>query len=59
MYHRCKRTNSCSGSIIFPKLGTKKYLNSGENVIEFTPNSKNSYHITCAMGAPRDIQVVE
>ena len=44
-----KEPNSCSSSIISPKPGINKYLNSGGNVIEFTPNSKNSYYITCAM----------
>ena len=42
--------NSCSSSIISPKLGIKKYLNQGENVIEFTPENTGEIKFSCAMG---------
>jgi sulfite exporter TauE/SafE/plastocyanin domain-containing protein/copper chaperone CopZ len=42
--------NSCSSSIISSKLGIKKYLNPGENVIEFTPENTGEAKFSCLMG---------
>ncbi|MFZ3107133.1 MAG: sulfite exporter TauE/SafE family protein [Candidatus Hydromicrobium sp.] len=45
-----KEPNSCSSSIISPKLGIKKYLNLGENVIEFIPKNTGEVKFACLMG---------
>jgi sulfite exporter TauE/SafE/plastocyanin domain-containing protein/copper chaperone CopZ len=45
-----KDSGSCSNSIISPKLGIKKYLKYGENVIEFTPENTGEVKFSCLMG---------
>ncbi len=42
--------NSCSSSLLLPKLNIKKFLAPGQNVIEFTPTQKGVLNFTCAMG---------
>lgn len=43
-------TSSCSGSIVSSKLNIKKFLKSGENVIEFTPKDLGDIRFSCSMG---------
>ena len=48
-------------TIMIPGLVNElAFLEKGKTIVfEFTPNSKNSYYITCAMRAPRGVLVVE
>jgi len=48
-----KNPNSCAASIIAPKLGIKKYLSAGENIIEFVPREVGKIQFTCSMGMYR------
>lgn len=43
-------SNSCSSSIISPKLGIRKFLQPGENIIDFTPKETGTIQFSCAMG---------
>lgn len=45
-----KSPGSCSSSILAPKVGVKKFLQQGENVIEFTPSETGIIKFTCSMG---------
>ena len=49
-----KALNSCNGQIIVPSLNIQKTLQSGENVIEFTPKNKD-IDFSCGMGMIRGI----
>lgn len=49
-----KALNSCNGQIIVPSLNIQKNLQSGENVIEFTPKDKD-IDFSCGMGMIRGI----
>ena len=49
-----KALNSCNGQIIVPSLNIQKNLNSGENVIEFTPKDKD-ISFSCGMGMIRGV----
>jgi len=41
---------SCAASIVSSKLGIRKNLEAGENIIEFTPTEIGSIRFTCSMG---------
>lgn len=47
----------CMSTIMIPGLyNNPEYLQAGEKIVmEFTPNKKGEYRITCAMGVPRGI----
>lgn len=49
-----KALNSCNGTIVVPSLNKVINLNSGENVIEFTPKDKD-IPFSCGMGMIRGI----
>ncbi|WP_010233912.1 urease accessory protein UreH domain-containing protein [Clostridium arbusti] len=54
-----KALNSCNGQIIVPSLNIQKDLQSGENIIEFTPKDKD-ISFSCGMGMIRGlIKVVD
>lgn len=46
--------NSCNNAIVIPSLNIEKTLNSGENVIEFTPKDKY-INFSCWMGMIRGV----
>lgn len=41
---------SCAASLIAPKIGIRRTLKSGENVVEFTPNESGTIPFSCSMG---------
>jgi len=41
---------SCASTIVIPKLGLNKNLVSGENIIEFTPDTVGKLSFSCSMG---------
>lgn len=41
---------SCAASLVVPKLGIQKYLQKGENIIEFTPTEAGIIPFSCSMG---------
>lgn len=43
-------SRSCASSIRVPSLGIASNLNSGENIIEFTPPTVGTIRFTCSMG---------
>jgi plastocyanin domain-containing protein len=45
-----KSAFTCAASIISPKLGVRKNLQLGENIIEFTPSESGNIRFTCSMG---------
>lgn len=49
-----KALNSCNGQIIVPSLNINKNLQSGENIIEFTPKDKD-ISFSCGMGMIRGV----
>jgi sulfite exporter TauE/SafE/plastocyanin domain-containing protein/copper chaperone CopZ len=49
-----KQITSCNNAIVVPSLNIKKQLNSGENIIEFTPNDKD-INFSCWMGMIRGV----
>lgn len=46
-------SQTCAASIYSQKLGIKKILSLGENVIEFTPNQSGRVSFSCSMGMYR------
>jgi sulfite exporter TauE/SafE/copper chaperone CopZ len=51
---------TCASSIIVPKYGIERDLQSGENIIEFTPTEAGNVPFSCSMGMYRgSFQVVE
>jgi plastocyanin domain-containing protein len=44
---------SCAASLVSTKLGVRKILTAGENVIEFTPNEVGTILFSCSMGMYR------
>lgn len=51
---------TCASSIIVPKYGIEKDLQSGENIIEFTPTETGVIPFSCSMGMYRgSFEVVE
>jgi sulfite exporter TauE/SafE/copper chaperone CopZ len=52
--------NGCNNSIVIPKLGLKKNLAEGDNIIEFTPEESGVIPYSCWMGMIRSkITVVD
>lgn len=49
-----KALNSCNSQIVAPSLDIQKNLQSGENVIEFTPKDKD-INFSCGMGMIRGV----
>lgn len=45
-----KASGSCAASIFVQKMGIRKFLTKGENIIEFTPNEVGDIRFTCSMG---------
>lgn len=43
-------SNSCAASIYAPKIGVRKFLDPGENTIEFTPKDSGEIRFSCSMG---------
>ncbi len=41
---------TCAASLVVPKLGIRKYLEPGENIIEFTPKDLGRLGFSCSMG---------
>lgn len=41
---------SCAASLVVPKLSIQKYLQKGENIIEFTPTEAGIIPFSCSMG---------
>ena len=50
---------SCASSLVVPKYRISKYLEKGENIIEFTPTEVGEIHFSCSMGMYRGIIKVE
>ncbi|MFA5936041.1 MAG: sulfite exporter TauE/SafE family protein [Patescibacteria group bacterium] len=48
-----KEVYGCANSIVVPKLGIKKSLTTGLNVIQFTPKEKGTLPFSCSMGMIR------
>ena len=46
--------NSCNNAVVVPSLNIEKKLNSGENIIEFTPGDKD-INFSCWMGMIRGV----
>ena len=46
---------SCASSIIMPKFNIRKYLQAGENIIEFTPTETGRIDFSCSMGMYRGV----
>ena len=44
------RLQGCFRSVRIPDLGVSKFMQEGDNVLEFTPKTPGMYRITCAMG---------
>ena len=42
--------HSCASSILVNQLGIRKFLQAGENVIEFTPQTTGEIRFSCTMG---------
>lgn len=45
-----KAPNSCASALVVPKLGIRKFLSAGENIIEFTPTEAGKLAFSCSMG---------
>ncbi len=48
-----KDPNACSGAVTSSKLGIRKVLQQGENIIEFTPKETGDVTFSCLMGMYR------
>lgn len=48
-----KDDNSCASSLYASKIGVRKYLQLGENIIEFTPTETGRIPFSCSMGMYR------
>ena len=48
------KLNSCNNAVVIPSLNIQKTLNSGENIIEFTPEDKD-INFSCWMGMIRGV----
>ena len=46
-------SNSCAASLYSQKLNIRKFLNLGENIIEFTPTEVGTIPFSCSMGMYR------
>lgn len=49
---------TCAAYILAPKLGIQKFLDAGENVIEFTPKESGQITWSCSMGMYRGVFTV-
>lgn len=49
---------SCASSLIIPKMNVQKNLQSGENIIEFTPMETGTIPFSCSMGMYRGAIIV-
>lgn len=49
----------CSKSIVIPEFGVSKYVSTGDNVIEFTPNKSGTFQFSCSMGMYHGQIIVE
>jgi copper chaperone CopZ len=49
----------CSKSIVIPEFGVSKYVSTGDNVIEFTPNKSGTFQFSCSMNMYRGQIIVE
>ncbi len=55
-----KDSYTCAVSLIAPKIGVKRILQSGENVVTFTPKAVGTIPFSCSMGMYRGvIKVIE
>ncbi len=45
--------NGCYRSVVIPAFNIRKYLQQGDNIIEFTPTKAGTFGITCSMGMGR------
>ncbi len=45
-----RSTYSCASVLLVPKLKIQKFLEAGENIIEFTPTEVGKLQFTCSMG---------
>lgn len=50
---------SCASSLLVPKLGIRKNLTLGENIIEFTPTETGKISFSCGMGMYNGVLTVE
>ncbi|HUD09073.1 MAG TPA: hypothetical protein VMQ48_03225, partial [Candidatus Saccharimonadales bacterium] len=49
----------CTSTIIVPSHNISKSLKTGENIVEFTPQSKSVINFSCGMGMVRGKFIVE
>jgi copper chaperone CopZ len=49
----------CSKSIVIPEFGVSKYLISGDNTIQFTPDKSGTFKFSCSMGMYQGQIIVE
>lgn len=55
-----QKKHGCAGNLTLPKLGIKKKLKLGKNLIQFTPTKVGSYDFSCSKGRGRgSFRVVE
>jgi len=54
-----KQLSGCTNQLIMPDLNIKKKLNSGLNVVEFTPTKEGTLNFSCWMGMVRGRFIVE
>lgn len=54
-----KKLNGCNNEIILPEYSQQIKLNTGENIIEFTPTEKGTFTYTCWMGMLKNTITVE
>jgi len=45
-----KNPYSCASALVLPKLKIRKFLEAGENIIEFTPTETGKLAFSCSMG---------
>lgn len=50
---------TCASSIIVPAYGVERYLQKGENIIEFTPTKSGIVQFSCSMGMYRGQFIVK
>lgn len=50
-----KQLTSCNNEIVVPSLNIQKRLESGENIIEFTPEQSGDINFSCWMGMIRGV----
>jgi sulfite exporter TauE/SafE/copper chaperone CopZ len=50
---------TCASSLMVPKLGISRYLQQGDNIIEFTPTQTGEISFSCSMGMYRGKFIVQ